>query len=225
MLSVRSVVEFGIADRGGHSLEIYRIIGYYCMSGDNEITDDERMQYENQKIIDIAGTVHIDGAWTQKRENEYIYTGNVTTGNAVNDIEPLFHITFIEYSDGQIEWTKSERCNAASPKIYINLYHYAGVVKKYGLPDVFTGEAELGKLFLLTRYGEQKNAIKHYELYVGEHCIKMGRNGVWHIRDTYICKNNADCATFIQKNATRQNRKNLSNNNPAASSGICAPSA
>jgi hypothetical protein len=147
------------------------------------------MEYVDKKIININGIMNIRGTWTQKRDSEYIYNGDVIYS------EPLFSINFIEYVGNKIEWTKSERGFSLSPKIYLNMYHYKNFIKENGLPDIYNGEMELGKIFLLTKYGKK---IERYEIYITKNVIKIGRNGIWKIRTEYINETNEKIISKIQ---------------------------
>jgi hypothetical protein len=150
------------------------------------------MEYENTKIINIDGIIEIEGKWTRKNEAEYIYNGKVIYS------EPLFNIRFIEYVGKKIEWSKSERFSAKSPKIYINMYHFLDIIKKNGLPYVYNGKVELGKIFLLTEYGESNNLERRHEIYITRDIIKMGRNGIWKIKNDYINEYNENLIKNIQ---------------------------
>jgi hypothetical protein len=147
------------------------------------------MDCENIKIINIKGLINIEGVWKKQGQFEQ-YRGNVIY------FEPLFSIKFIEYIDKKIEWSKSERQFASSPKFYINLYDYD--TSKNELPFVYNGEIELGKIFLLTEYIEQKNSIKRYEVYITRDVIKMGRSGIWKIKKKYITEKNEEIISKIQ---------------------------
>jgi len=148
----------------------------------------ETMEYENNKIINVNGLINIRGEWIKQGKYEQ-YQGNIVY------IEPLFHISFIEYINKYIKWSKSERRFASFPKFYINLYSYD---TKKGLPFVFNGEIELGKIFLLTEYNELNNNIKWYEIYITRDVIKIGRNGIWKIRKEYINETNEMLINKIQ---------------------------
>ena len=153
------------------------------------------MEYENIKVIDIDGVINIQGNWEKKNE-VYIYNGNI------NYIEPLFSILFFEYIDKKIVWTKSERFSTGSPKIYLNMWQYKDYIKQMGIPDVFNGNVELGKIFLLTEYGDNDNRVKCYVIYMTRNVIKIGRNGIWKIKKDYVNSMNEKLINKIQYGRT-----------------------
>jgi hypothetical protein len=147
------------------------------------------MEYENIKLIDITGFINIQGKWT-------IRTQSINYYGTIIYSEPVFSINFMEYVNKKIEWSKSERQFALSPKFYINIYNYD--INKNGLPFVFNGDIELGKIFLLTEYGELENNLKRYNIYITRDVIKIGRNGIWKIKREYINETNENLINKIQ---------------------------
>ena len=56
----------------------------------------------------------------------------------------------------------------------------------------------VGKIFLLTEYGEPNNLERRHEIYITRDIIKMGRNGIWKIKNGYINEYNENLIKNIQ---------------------------
>jgi hypothetical protein len=154
-------------------------------------------EYENKKIFNVEGIVKIYGKWvkTYSFYKEYYYYDC-----KVKYSEPLFYFQFYEFKD-EIEWSKNQRIWTTGNKDYRDMT-YIGInvkkdyVMKNGVPKVYKGKMELGKLFLFAEY----DGIKQYLLFLNGDIVKKDRKRdyVWRIKNQYINETNENLANKIR---------------------------
>lgn len=169
------------------------------------------MELNNCKILETLNhQITITGEWIKNKKSRW-------EGFAISDV-PMVSISFLEITNKNTTWLKSERSNSNQHEIHINLYNYdsTGLDIQFSyyfnksidyyrseinsvdyLPNIFTGNLEAGTIILFSRL-EGKPLLNLYILFIPMNMVKTGRNGIWHLKDKFILQLNQSFIGILQ---------------------------
>jgi len=154
------------------------------------------MNLLNRTVINFLDrNININGNWVNKYESQKRWEGQALSE------EPMVSISFLECGN-KITWVKSERNSERNHEINISIFNYDNIELdvqfnyrfNHGgayfrsrieninyFPKMYVGNISIGKISLICHF-EGKPELKLYCLFVPLQIIKIGRNGIWHIR-------------------------------------------
>jgi uncharacterized protein YcfL len=148
-------------------------------------------------IKEINEVINISGNWINHQTPKWIGSANAESS--------MVSITFFEI-DNKIAWLKSERARNNNFDIHINIFNYdkTGLDVQFNcffnnsinsiraqidsvniLPKIYDGNVNSGRIYLFSTF-DSKPKINLYVLFIPMNIIKVGRNGIWKIKNNYL---------------------------------------